>query len=147
MGLHLIKAALFCPICLSIQLPFESSLLLVHDLNPLFYVSDAGVPSLSQCLSPSLPDTLLLWGAFWVFSLAVLQLWKISPEEQIQTCGEKSGMSINADNCWLTEANNWGSYWPVESSLLRVDTASLLNIQKWPLLQESRQGLHGATTW
>lgn len=61
MGLHLIKAALFCPICFSIQLPFESSLLLlVHDLNPPFYVSDTGVPSLSQCLSPSLPDTLLL---------------------------------------------------------------------------------------
>lgn len=36
---------------------------------------------------------------------------------------------------------------PVASSLLRVDTASLLNIQKWPLLQESRQGLQGATTW
>ena len=37
-------------------------------------------------------------------------------------------------------------YGPVASSLLRVDTASLLNIQKWPLLQESRQGLQGATT-
>lgn len=36
---------------------------------------------------------------------------------------------------------------PVASSLLMVDTASLLNIQKWPLLQESKQGLHGATTW
>lgn len=36
---------------------------------------------------------------------------------------------------------------PVASSLLMVDTASLLNIQKCPLLQESKQGLHGATTW
>lgn len=36
---------------------------------------------------------------------------------------------------------------PVASSLLMVDTASLLNIQKWPLLQDSKQGLHGATTW
>lgn len=35
---------------------------------------------------------------------------------------------------------------PDASSLLIVETASLLNIQKWPLLQESRQGLHGATT-
>lgn len=36
---------------------------------------------------------------------------------------------------------------PVASSRLRVDTASLLNIQKWPLLQDSKQGLQGATTW
>lgn len=145
MGPHLIKAALFCPICFSIQLPFESSLFLVHDFNHLIYISDM-LPiqvSHSDC-----PPFYLIHSSSEGLSDSSSSLSSSSGRSPHRSKFRPAVRNL----AWvktqlLLRESREGSYWPVESSLLSVDTASLLNIQKWPLLQESRQGLHGATTW
>lgn len=84
-------AALFHLVWISVQLPFKALFSLVTAWFVHSFSSTSQKLAFSNCPFPLLPNAFLLWRGFWFFVLTVIQLGKISPQEEIQTYRHNGG--------------------------------------------------------